>query len=179
MRRTLAIAISCLCALVLFAPAAHARSGPTVTTQVLAPLQGIMLDGVCPFPVRSDERGSRTLTTVYDRSGRMVAQHLTGGFDVVLTNTAKGIALPFEVGGTAIAYHRNGTATVLQHGRSGIAYDQGRVSGVPSLTWFSGTVITTGTVDPKTFTIDVTAQRRFGLQDDICEMLVTGLKTRH
>ena len=163
MRRTLAIAISCLCALVLFAPPAHARGGPTVTTQVLAPLQGIVLEGVCPFPVRWDERGGRTLTTVYDRSGRMVAQHLSGGFDVVLTNTAKGSSSRSRLA----ARHRPPPERDRHRAparRSGIAYDQGRVSGVPSLSWFSGTVITSGTVDPKTFTIDVTSQRRFGLK---------------
>ena len=137
-----------------------------------------MLPDVCPFPVLWEERSNRTLTTVHDRTGRMIAQHLTGGFDVVLSRR-DGPALPFEVGGTTIVYHRNGTATVLQHGRSGIAYDQGGTSRPPSLTWFAGSVITTGTVDPKDFTIDVSSQRRFGLQDDICEMLLTGLKTRH
>lgn len=179
MRRSLAIAVSLVCALLLWVPAASAGGRPTVTTVQYAPLQGIILDGVCNFPVQLDERGSRTVTSVFDRSGRMVAQHLTGGFQVVLTNLSNGINLPFDVGATDIVYLRDGSATILQTGRSGIAYDQGLVSGQRSFTWFSGAVITTGTVDPKDFTVDVTSQRRFGLQDDICEMLVTGLKTRH
>jgi hypothetical protein len=179
MRRTVVIVIACLSAVLVAAPAASAGGRLTVTTVQYAPLQGIALDGVCPFPVVMDERGSRTVTTVSDRSGRILAQHLTSGVEAVLTNTANGVSLVFDVGATDIVYHADGTATVFQYGSSGIAYDQGHVSGGPSLTWFAGTAITKGTVDQKDFTIDVTSQRITGLADDVCEMLLTGLKTRH
>ena len=68
--------------------------------------------------------------------------------------------------------------TVTQVG-SGLAIDQGLTSGDPTLAWFTGTVTSTGVLDAKTLLLEVTSQQRVGLSSDICEMLISGLKTRH
>jgi hypothetical protein len=45
--------------------------------------------------------------------------------------------------------------------------------------WFTGTVTSVGTFDPKTLDFVPTSQTRSGIDSNICDMLVTGLKTRH
>jgi hypothetical protein len=40
-------------------------------------------------------------------------------------------------------------------------------------------VTSTGVLDAKTLLLEVATQRRDGLSSDICEMLISGLKTRH
>ena len=62
---------------------------------------------------------------------------------------------------------------------SGLAIDAGTISGDPTLAWFTGRVVSRGTLDERTVVLDVASQQRTGVMSDICEMLVTGLKTRH
>jgi hypothetical protein len=45
--------------------------------------------------------------------------------------------------------------------------------------WFSGRVESVGSFDPKSLRFDPVTQVRSGISSDVCEMLVTGLKTRH
>jgi hypothetical protein len=75
----------------------------------------------------------------------------------------------------------DGSVTLTQRGSSGLLVDPGTVTGSPSLTWYGGTAATTGTLaDDGTFRFDeVTTQSLNGFGGDVCEMLVSGLKTRH
>jgi hypothetical protein len=164
-----------LCVLALPAHAA----GTTKVTSPLTARQGVVLTGVCGFPVQLDERGGLVVTTTYDAAGTPIRYDIGGSQTTLLTNLANGTTLLFDtLGRTTIVPRADGTATVTQVG-SGLAIDQGTTSGDPTLAWFTGSVTSTGVLDPKTLLLEVTSQQRVGLSSDICEMLVSGLKTRH
>jgi hypothetical protein len=101
---------------------------------------------------------------------------------VVLTNGATGLELTFDIKETStIVYdQQRGTATTVQIGTSGLFYDPGTISGAGSFTWYGGAALTTGRLDAKTLLYtDVESQHTIGIEGDVCEMLVSGLKTRH
>jgi len=157
---------------------AHAAPGTTRFTQPLT-ARHVVLTNVCPFPVQLDERGGLNLTTTFDAAKTPIRYDLSGTQTTLLTNLANGNALLFDtIGRTTIVPNADGTATVVQTG-SGLAIDQGLTSGDPTLAWFTGTVTSTGVLDAKTLLLEVTTQQLDGLSSDICEMLVSGLKTRH
>ena len=141
----------------LFAQPAHATAGTTKVTQPLT-ARHVVLASACPFPVQLDERGGLIVTTTYDAAKTPIRYDLTGTQTTLLTNLANG--------------------KVTQVG-SGLAIDEGLTSGDPTLAWFTGTVTSTGVLDAKTLLLEVTSQQRVGLSSDICEMLISGLKTRH
>ena len=49
----------------------------------------------------------------------------------------------------------------------------------PKLVWCTGRVSSVGDFDPETLTFVPRTQIRSGITSNVCEMLVTGLKTRH
>ena len=169
----LVIAVCGLAPTVLAAPTTTTVSGPFPARQ------GVVLDGICGFPVQLDERGGLTLTTTYDAARTPLRYEISGTQTTVLTNMSNGLALRFDtLGRTTIVPNGDGTFTMTQVG-SGLAIDAGTISGDPTLAWFTGRVVSRGTLDEGTFVLDVASQQRTGVVSDICEMLVTGLKTRH
>ena len=176
MRRFSMLMAVCL-SMTLTMPTGHAWAD-TVRVDVIGPLQGIPLTGVCPFPVTLTDRDTRTVTSYIDETGRVVRQTVSGGVSTELRNEVNGIALLFATGALSVVYHQDPTATVTQKG-SGLAYDQGTATGTPGLVWFSGKVVTRGVFDDKSLTIQVSSQTVKGRASDVCDMLVTGLKTRH
>jgi hypothetical protein len=181
MRRATMVVITAVMVLTMVAGPADAASRIVGKTGPLPMVQGAVIQGACPFPVIWTDRGGRTLTT-YTRGDTVVGQRITGTSQVVLTNGASGLQLTFDIDETAtIAYDlRRGTATTVQIGSSGLFFDPGTISGEPSFTWYGGVAATSGRLDPKTLLYrDVEWQRNAGIQGDVCEMLVSGLKTRH
>jgi hypothetical protein len=177
MRRSIVLATLTATLTLLALPARAADT--TKETHPLTARQGVVLTGVCGFPVQLDERGGLVVTTTFDASKTPIRYDITGSQTTLLTNLANGKALLFgTIGRTTIVPNADGTATVTQAG-SGLAIDQGLTSGDPTLAWFTGTVSSTGVLDAKTLLLEVASQRRVGLSSDICEMLVSGLKTRH
>jgi hypothetical protein len=49
----------------------------------------------------------------------------------------------------------------------------------PKLFWFTGVVTSIGDFDAKTLTFVPRSQVSSGISGNVCEMLVTGLKSRH
>ena len=177
MRRLVSV-MALIATMCLLAQPAHAAAGTTRFTQPLT-ARHVVLATVCPFPVQLDERGGLIVTTTYDAAKTPIRYDLTGTQTTLLTNLANGNALLFDtLGRTTIVPSADGTADVTQVG-SGLAIDQGLTSGDPTLAWFTGTVTSTGVLDAKTLLLEATSQQRIGLSSDICEMLVSGLKTRH
>jgi YD repeat-containing protein len=156
-------------------------AGGSTKVEPLPAADGYVIENVCDFPVAYTDRGGRTLTTRYDRTGRVVSRTITGTSTVELRNLATDANESFEVSEiTTIVYHRNGTATVVQLGSSGIALDPGTSTRRPDLVWYGGLVRSRGTLDERTLLfVDVTHQRRVGIEADICDILVSGLKPRH
>ena len=160
------------------APASAARPAPKV--EPLPRVQGHVIENVCAFPVEYTDRGGRVLTTRFDRSGAMTSQTISGTSLVELRNLATDATETFEINElTTITYHRDGTVTVVQLGTSGIAIDPGTSTRTPDLVWYGGLVVSRGTLDRSFLLADVTRQTRVGVEGDICDILVTGLKTRH
>lgn len=178
MRRLIAAAalVIAICGL---APTALAAPGTTTVSGPLPARQGVILDGICGFPVQLDERGDLVLTTTYDAARTPLRYEIRGTQTTVLTNLSNGLALRFDtLGRTTIVPNGDGTFTMTQVG-SGLAIDAGTISGDPTLAWFTGRVVSRGTLDERTLLLDVASQQRTAVVSDICEMLVTGLKTRH
>lgn len=179
MRRIVALVSLSLIAL-LSAPA-----GPAAADTVVQPLPGlpdVSIDGACGegFPVMWTDRGGRTLSTTFDDSGEIVRQVISGSSIVEYSNPALGIVVPFDVRGTTtIVYGADGFATVTQKGPSFIATDMGFNTKQPVLLWGSGKAVSTGIYDKRQHTLDVYSKSLTGRYSDICEMLVSGLKTRH
>jgi hypothetical protein len=177
-RAPISLVIVALLGVVVAAPA-HAR-GASTTVEPLPRVEGLRIENVCPFPVEWTDRGGRTLTTRSDSSGRVVMQTITGTSTVELKNVATGLAVPFDISEVAtIAFRRDSTATMVQTGSSGIALDPGTATRTPSFTWYGGVVLTQGRLDRTFLFSDVSRQRRAGIEADICEILVSGLKPRH
>jgi hypothetical protein len=180
MRRITFLLASGLATGLLAAPAAAAdRTTPTIGP--LPTVQNLPIAG-CTFAVLMTDRGGRTLTTTYD-GDTVVRQMITGASDVELTNASSGNTLPLTIQERAVyELHADGTTTLTQTGQSGLAIDPGTITHTPNITWFSGTATTVGRLDatakiPLFATVE--KQSVSGLADDVCEMLETGLKTRH
>lgn len=179
MRRVaLALIVALVPSLLAVNPAAAGRA--TTTVEPLPVVQGHVIENVCPFPVDYTDRGGRTLTTRYDRSGRMVSQTISGTSIVELTNLATQTTEAFEIDELqTIVYRRDGTVNVVQLGSSGLAIDPGTSTRTPDLVWYGGLVASRGTLDRSFLLSDVTRQTRVGVEGNVCDILVTGLKTRH
>ncbi|HET9311994.1 MAG TPA: hypothetical protein VFP41_12325 [Actinomycetota bacterium] len=156
-------------------------AGGSTKVEPLPAADAYVIENVCEFPVAYTDRGGRTLTTRYDRAGRIVSRTITGTSTVELRNLATDATESFEISErTTIVYHGDGTATVVQIGSSGIALDPGTSTRTPDLIWYGGLVLSRGTLDERTLLfVDVTHQRRVGVEADICDILVSGLKPRH
>jgi YD repeat-containing protein len=156
-------------------------AGGSTKVEPLPPTAGYVIENVCDFPVGYTDRGGRMVTTRYDRTGRLVSRTITGTSTVELRNLATDAVESFQISErTTIVYHRDGTATVVQLGSSGIALDPGTSTRTPDLIWYGGLVQSRGTLDERTLLfVDVTQQRRVGIEADICDILVSGLKPRH
>jgi hypothetical protein len=181
MRRATMVLLSAVMMLAIVAGPADAVSRLQKTAGPLPTVKGFVIERACPFPVIWTDRGGRTLTT-WDRDHTIVSQRITGTSRVVLTNGATGLELAFDIKETtSILYdQQRGTATTLQRGSSGLVFDTGTISGAGSFTWYAGAALTTGWLDPTTLLYtDIASQHTVGLEGDVCEMLVSGLKTRH
>lgn len=177
-RSTVSLLASMALAVVIAAPASAAKTSTKV--EPLPLVQGHVIEDVCEFPVEYTDRGGRVLTTRYDRAGRMVSQTISGTSIVELTNLATKTTESFEIDEVqTIVYRRDGTVNVVQLGSSGIAIDPGTSTRTPDLVWYGGLVVSRGTLDRSFLLADVTRQSRVGVEGDICDILVTGLKTRH
>ncbi len=159
----------------------NAQPATSKTTGPLPVVKEAVISGACPFDVLWTDRGGRTLTT-WARGRDIVRQQITGVSQVVLANASTGLTVPFDISETTtIVYNpRRGTATTVQFGDSGLIFDTGTATRRGSFTWYGGVAATSGSLDPATLLYtDVRWQRHAGLEGDVCEMLVSGLKTRH
>ena len=179
-RRIIAFLVAASACLGLFtATSAHAGRIRRVV-EPLPAAKDVIVEG-CPFPVIWTDRGGRTMTTVYGVSGDIVLRRITGTSTVVLTNGVNGLQLSFDIDETmTITPRGDGVSSVTQIGSSGLINDPGTTTGSPSFTWYGGKAFTTGTIDPRSLVMtDVVSQRFVGIEGDVCDMLITGLKSRH
>jgi hypothetical protein len=179
--RRITLLVACGLAAGLLAAPAAAADRTTTKTGPLTPVKGLEIAG-CEFPVLMTDRGGRTLTTTFD-GDTVVRQVITGSSDVELTNAVSGAKLVSTIRERAVyEIDPGGTTTLTQTGDSGLAVDPGTVTGSPNLTWYSGRATTVGRLDPAEkipLFATVEEQSVAGFAGDVCEMLETGLKTRH
>jgi hypothetical protein len=181
--RTRATLAALTLAAVVLLPSAPAAAVTKVQTEI-PPMQDVVFRDLCDdhgFSVRMTDRGGRTLTSYLDDDGTLLRQEITGSLVTEFTNdnVSGGPVISIEtIGTTTITPRGDGTSKMVQKG-SGFALDLGTHTGEPSLVWFTGRVTSTGFWDDHAVLLDVLTQKPDGLTSDICEMLVTGLKTRH
>jgi hypothetical protein len=171
-RRSAAFVLVGLAMLALAAPAQASTRVPFV-----GPARSYTLDGVCVSSISAQERSGHPGFLTLDDSGNVIKVEYQGSYDTVLSSSLGQLTFS-TLGSTTVTQNPDGTWTQVQKG-SGIAVVPVSDPTGPTLVWFSGTVTSVGTFDPKTLEFVPTSQTRSGTQSNICEMLVTGLKTRH
>ena len=172
MRRSVTVLLAGLALLAAAAPAQANTRVPFV-----GPARSYQLDGVCPFTISAQERAGHPGYLTIDDSGEVVQVQFRGSFDTVLSSSQG--SLTFEsIGSTVVTANGDGTWTMVQKG-SGLAVVPASDPEGPKLVWFTGVVTSIGTFDSKTLEFVPQSQVRSGVDSNVCEMLVTGLKTRH
>ena len=181
MSRVTIVLAGAIAAAVLATPAA-AAPGTTTKSEDLPAVKEMPLPG-CEFEVLMTDRGGRTLTTTYV-GDTVTRQTVTGSSIVELTGGPLQATLEFTIHERAVFdFSGDGLgATLVQQGESGLVIDPGTISGTPKLVWYGGYAKSVGRYDDtvKVPTLSsVETQSVHGLADDVCEMLVAGLKSRH
>jgi hypothetical protein len=171
-RRSVVLALVGLALLVFAAPAQATTRVPFV-----GPARSYTLVGVCAFSITAQERSGHPGFLTLDDSGNVIRVEYQGSYDTVLLSS-QGVLTFRTIGSTVVTQNPDGTWTQVQKG-TGIAVVPASDPAGSKLVWFTGVVTSVGTFDPKTLDFVPTSQTRSGIDSNICEMLVTGLKTRH
>jgi hypothetical protein len=137
------------------------------------------VEKACPFEVQASDRLEQTATSVFTDDARLIRRTIKGKQITAFEWVNSGSVIEIEtLGSTTITSNDDGTYTLVQKG-SGFWFDDGSLSGVAELVRFTGTVRAVGTYDAKEFRFQPIAREISGVTAPVCEMLVTGLKTRH
>ena len=138
------------------------------------------LEKACPFEVVATDRSVQRATSTFTDDGTtLLKRSISGSQQTVFEWVNSGSTIAIEtIGGTTITRNDDGTYTLVQKG-SGFWFDDGTYSGTAELIRFTGTVRAVGYYDAKSFTFQPISRTISGVTSPICEMLVTGLKTRH
>jgi len=171
-RRSVALVLVGLALLAFAAPAQATTRVPFV-----GPARSYTLDRVCAFPIAAQERSGHPGFLTLDDTGNVVQVEFRGSYDTVLSSSFGQLTFT-TIGSTVVTQNPDGTWTQVQRG-SGIAVVPASDPAGSKLVWFTGVVTSVGAFDPKTLDFVPTSQTRSGIESNICDMLVTGLKTRH
>ena len=173
MRRSITVMLA---GLALLASAAPAQA--TTRVPFVGPARSYELVGVCPFTISAQERAGHPGYLTLDDNGEVVQVQ----FRAPSTRScrARSVSSTFEsIGSTVVTANGDGTWTMVQKG-SGLAVVPASDPEGPKLVWFTGArdlhrhlrLEGRSTFVPQ-------SQVRSGIDSNVCEMLVTGLKTRH
>ena len=172
MRRSVVLLLAGLALLAFAAPAQATTRVPFV-----GPARSYQLDGVCPFTISAQERDGHPGYLTLDDNGQVVQVQFQGSYDTVLSSSHGELTFG-TIGSTVVTANGDGTWTMVQKG-SGLAVVPRDDPEGPKLVWFTGVVSSVGDFDPKTLMFVPRTQVRSGITSNVCEMLVTGLKSRH
>jgi hypothetical protein len=164
-----------LAGLALLASAAPAQA--TTRVPFVGPARSYELVGVCPFTISAQERAGHPGFLTLDDNGVVVKVEFQGSFDTVLSSSHGSLTFG-TIGTTVVTANADGTWTMVQKG-TGLAVVPSSDPAGPKLVWFTGRVTSVGTFDSKDLTFVPQSQVRSGIDSNICDMLVAGLKTRH
>ena len=175
MRRSLMPFTIALTALTLVSPA----WATTTITEVVPRRVSAPVEKACQFEVLADDRLEQRASSTFDDSRTLLKRSISGKQVTVFEQVNSGSTIQIEsLGGTTITRRSDGTYALVQKG-SGFWFDDGSLSGTAELLRFTGTIRAVGVYDPATFTFQPITRTISGVTSSICEMLVTGLKTRH
>lgn len=164
-----------LAGLALLASAAPAQA--TTRVPFVGPARSYELVGVCPVTISAQERAGHPGFLTLDDKGEVVHVQYGGSYETVLSSSLGVLAFD-TIGSTVVTANGDGTWTMVQKGSGLAVVPPGDPIG-PRLVWFTGRVTSVGDFDAKTLTFVPRSQVRSGIASNVCEMLVTGLKTRH
>ena len=171
MRRFVAVVLA---GLALLASALPAQA--TTRVREIFPARSYEVD-VCGFPILAEERSGHPGYLTLNDAGEVVGVQFKGSFDTVLSSSHGNLIIE-TTGSTSVTDNGDGTWTMVQKGSGLAVVPSGDPIG-PTLLWFTGTVTSIGTFDPKTLEFTPISQVRGGITANVCGMLVTGLKHRH
>jgi hypothetical protein len=171
-RRTIGAVLIGLAVLATAVPGQASTRVPFV-----GPARSYQIDGACSFPVYAQERDGHPGYLVLDDAGVVVQVQYRGSYDTVLASSHGSLTFT-TIGSTVVTANGDGSWTMVQKGTGIAVVPVGDPEG-PKLVWFTGQVTSVGDFDAKTLVFVPRTQERSGISSNICEMLVTGLKTRH
>ena len=175
MRRSLMSLTIALATVALVAPAWAA----TTITEVVPRRVSAPVDKECQFEVVADDRLEQKASSSFDDSRTLLKGAISGKQVTVFERVGPANTIEIEsLGSTTITRQSDSTYTLVQKG-SGFWFDDGSLSGTPELLRFTGSIRAVGYYDAATFTFQPVTRTISGVTSSICEMLVTGLKTRH
>lgn len=172
MRRALIVSLAVCASLSLAMPA-----GALTRVPFEGAARAYEITDACAFPIVAQERSTHPGFLTYDDTDTIVAVRFHGAFDTVLSSSL-GEAAYESIGSTTVTTNGDGTWTQVQRG-TGLAVVPRDDPEGPKLVWFSGTVTSVGDFDPKSLLFTPRWQTRQGITANVCEQLVSGLKSRH
>ena len=161
--------------------AMSAPAWATITLKEFVPRRDATpLEKACSFEVVATDRSVQRATGIFTDDGTtLLKRSISGSQQTVFEWVNSGATVSIEtIGSTTVTRNDDGTSTLVQKG-SGFWFDDGTYSGTAELIRFTGTIRAVGYYDAKSFTFQPISRTITGVTSSICEMLVTGLKTRH
>jgi threonine dehydrogenase-like Zn-dependent dehydrogenase len=174
MRRFLLGAIATLATVALVTPSwATTTITETVPRRIEAPIEK-----ACPFEVTATDRSEQTARSTNDDARTLLTRTISGR-QLTLFERSEGHQVVIESLGTVTITRRSDGTYSYMHRGTGVWFDDGSLSGTAELLRFTGTVRAVGVYDASTYTFQPMRRTIGGVTASICEMLVSGLKTRH
>ncbi len=161
--------------------AMNAPAWATITLKEFVPRRDATpLEKACSFEVVATDRSVQRATGIFTDDGTtLLKRSISGSQQTVFEWVNSGATVSIEtIGSTTVTRNDDGTYTLVQKG-SGFWFDDGTYSSTAELIRFTGTIRAVGYYDAKSFTFQPISRTITGVTSSICEMLVTGLKTRH
>ena len=176
MRRIL---IAVTVALATLATSAAALAVSTVT-EIVPRRDRTPIEKACPFEVVASDRLEQTATSRFaDDRDTLLARTIKGKQRTVFEQT-NGATIEIEtVGSTSITRNADGTYTLVQRGSGILVRRRQPLRHGRAVAVHRAPCESIGGYDATAFTFHPITRQIDGITSSICDMLVTGLKTRH
>ncbi len=177
--RRVSVFVSALAAALLVAGAQPAVASTTKTVELVRPISGQDVSGVCAFSVTVDQRDTRRVTTRTNGNNVVVSSKVRTKTSTTFTNRALGVVLDGMSENYVVIsrHHRRGADTLVFVGE-GALWGTDSSAG-PFFLWVTGAVAMRGSYDLRTGFFTVGSKTLIGRSTDLCDSLTTGLKPRH
>jgi hypothetical protein len=176
MRRIITTLTAAAAVLALSLPA-HAST--TTLTEPVPRRIAAPIEKACPMDIVATDRLEQVARSTYDDATRTLVTRVISGRQETVFDSSLGTSIAIETTGTTTITRLDDGRYSLVQRNTGFWFDDGSLSGTAEFLRFTGTVRAIGVYDAATFTFQPESRTTSGTTASLCEMLVTGLKTRH